>query len=453
MQESSDPALPAREGWGELFRTVGSERGAERRGSMPPPPFVTLFFMKKLSPFSSLSIREYRLFLAGFFVSQMGSQMQAIAISWQMYEMTRSAVMLGLIGVVSFLPILLLSSVGGIAADTVNRKKLLVATQVFLALVALTLALTTASSAVSPALLFALVACNFAAMAFFGPVRQSIIPDLIPKTHLLNAVSLNTLARQAAVIVGPAIAGFLIALYGVQSIYFFNSVALVAMILTIIPLNIRPHHAEARASFSVHSFVEGVRFVKNSKIIFSTTLLDFFATFFGSATSLLPIFALDILAVDARGLGILYAATSAGAILAGLALSGLKHIEHQGRIILVAVSVYGIATIGFGLSRSFYLSLALLALAGAGDMVSVILRNTIRHTLTPGRLRGRMVGINLLFAAGGPKLGDAEAGLLAAATSAPFSVVAGGIGTLVATLLVARALPTLRHYKGEEIVV
>ena len=409
--------------------------------------------MKKLSPFSSLAIREYRLFLAGFFISQMGSTMQAIAISWQMYEMTRSAVMLGLIGIVSFLPILFLSSVGGIAADTLNRKKLLVATQVWLALVALGLALATLFHATSPLLLFALVACNFAAMAFFGPVRQSIIPDLIPKTHLLNAVSLNTLARQAAVIVGPAIAGFLIALYGVKSIYFFNSVALLVTVLTIIPLIIRPHHAHTRASFSVHSFVEGVRFVKNSKIIFSTTLLDFFATFFGSATSLLPIFALDILHVDAQGLGILYAATSGGAILAGLALSSLKRVRHHGRIILGAVFVYGLATIGFGLSRSFCLSLVLLAIAGAGDMVSVILRNTIRHSLTPTRLRGRMVGVNLLFAAGGPKLGDAEAGFLAAATSAPLSVVAGGIGTLAATLFIARALPSLRKYKGEEVVV
>jgi MFS family permease len=408
--------------------------------------------MKKPSPFSSLAIRDYRLFLSGFFISQMGSQMQAIAISWQMYALTHSAVALGLIGIASFLPVFFLSSVGGVAADTLSRKRLLVATQGALALVSLALALTTLSGAMSPALLLALVASNFAAMAFFGPVRQSIVPDLVPRAHLLNAISLNTLARQSAVIIGPAAAGFLIALYGVESIYIANCAALLATVLTILPLSIPHEHAAARPTISLGSFLEGVRFVRRSRIIFSTTLLDFFATFFGSATSLLPIFAIDVLKLDARGLGLLYTATALGAITAALTLSALGRVRYHGRIILGAVVVYGIATIGFGLSHSFRLSLLFLALVGAGDMVSTILRNTLRHSLTPGHLRGRMVGINTLFAMGGPKLGDAEAGLLAAATSAPISVVVGGIGTLCATLALAVASPTLRKFKGGEVV-
>ena len=409
--------------------------------------------MDKRSPFSSLAIKEYRLFLVGFFISQMGSQMQIIAVNWQMYQLTHSAVMLGLIGVVSFVPVLLFSMVGGLAADNVNRKKLLISTQAFLALVAVSLAMTTAFHVISPLVIFVLLACNFAAMAFFGPVRQSIIPDLVPKTHLFNAVSLNMLARQSAVIIGPAIAGFLIALYGVQSIYVFNSVALAIMILTILPLKIPLHAETTKAPFTLVSLFEGIRFVKNSRIIVSTILLDFFATFFGSATSLLPIFAIDILHVNAQGLGLLYAATSTGSVLAGLSLSAFKKLHHQGRIILGAVTVYGIAIVGFGLSHSFYLSLALLAIAGAGDTTSTILRNTIRQLITPNYIRGRMVGINMLFAQGGPKLGDAEAGFLAALTSAPFSVVIGGIGTIAATLIIGCSISTLRKFKGDELVI
>ena len=407
---------------------------------------------KKLPVFLSLRVKDYRLFLLGFFISQMGSQMQIIAINWQMYQMTHSAIALGLIGIASFVPMLLLSTIGGLTADHVERKKLLITTQAVLVLVAISLAIITAGGLMSPGALLGLLVCNFAAMAFFGPVRQSIIPDLVPRKYLMNAVSLNTLARQTAVIIGPAIAGFLIALYGVQSIYIFNAVALVVMMTTIFPLRIPAHSAEEKSAFNIASIVEGLRFVKNSNIMVSTILLDFFATFFGSATSLLPIFAVDILKVDAQGLGILYAATSAGAVVAGLVLSSFKKLQHQGRIIVGSVLVYGLATIGFGLSHSFYISLVLLALMGAGDMVSTILRNTIRQVITPSNMRGRMVGINILFAQGGPKLGDAEAGFLAAATSAPFSVVIGGIGSVLATLCVAFATPRLRKFKGDEIL-
>lgn len=409
--------------------------------------------MGTFSPFLSLSIREYRLFLVGFFISQMGSQMQIIAINWHIYQISHSAVILGLVGVVSFAPMLLLSTVGGLTADNVDRKKLLIATQIFLALVALSFAITTAAGVDSIPVIFILLGLNFSAMAFFGPVRQSIIPDLVPRTHLLNAISLNTLTRQSAVIIGPAIAGFLIALYGVRSIYLFNSAALIVVITTIVSLKIPPRSHEKKSSFSIGSVLESLRFVRKSKLLLSATLLDFFATFFGSATSLLPIFAADILRVDARGLGLLYAATSAGAVIAGLSLAAVKNLHHYGRVIIGAVIVYGFATIGFGLSSSFYLSLIFLAVAGAGDMISTILRNNIRQTITPANMRGRMTGIHILFAQGGPKLGDAEAGFVAAATSAPISAVIGGIGTVVATLVIGISTPKLRKFKGHELVI
>ncbi len=409
--------------------------------------------VKRISPFLSLSSRDYRLFLLGFFISQMVAQMEVVAISWQLYEMTRSAVVLGAVGIASFLPLLLLSTVGGLAADHLDRKKLLLGTQAFLALVALFLAAATIFQIISPWMIFAMVLLNFSAMALFGPVRHSVIPDLVPRNHLLNAVSLNTMTRQTAVIIGPAAAGFLIAFYGVQSVYVLNFLALVVMMATVVPLRIPSHHEALRSPFTFAAILEGIRFVKNSKIIFSTVLLDFFAQFFGSATSLLPIFATEILALDARGLGLLYAATSVGAVVAGIVLSASRTIHHQGHVIIGSVVVYGLATIGFGLSHSYYLTLAFLAIAGAGDMVSTILRNNIRQLITPSHIRGRMMGINMVFAQGGPKLGDAEAGFIAAATSAPFSVVVGGIGTLVATAAIACAMPALRKFKGDHLEI
>lgn len=407
----------------------------------------------KISPFLSLTVKEYRLFLFGFFVSQMGMQMQIVAINWQIYQMTHSAVMLGLVGVISFVPMMLLAPIGGMTADHMSRKKLLIATQIVLVMVACLLTLATATGTASLVIIFVLLTLEFSAMAFFGPVRQSIIPDMVPREYLLNAISLSILTRQSAVVIGPAIAGLLIALYGVGSVYALNAVALLIMIITLVPLKIPAHARTDNSSFGITSFMDGLRFITSSKIILSTTLLDFFATFFGSATSLLPIFATDILHVDAKGLGLLYAATSAGAVLAGVGLSALKKLHHQGRAIIGAVALYGMATVGFGLSRSFYLSLTLLAVAGGADIVSTILRNNIRQTLTPAHMRGRMTGINILFTQGGPKLGDAEAGFVAAALSAPASVVIGGIGTILTTLFVALSMPRLRKFKGDELTI
>jgi MFS family permease len=407
----------------------------------------------RANPFLSLQNKDYRLFLIGFFVSQMGSQMQVVAVNWQIYQITHSAIALGLVGLASFLPTLLLSLFGGITADRMERKKLLTITQIFLAFCSLMLASATYLHLINPLLIFVIIFLNFAGMAFYSPVRQSIIPNLVPSKHLLNAVSLNTLTRQSAIIVGPAIAGFLIAFYGVESIYLINTIAFIIMIITILPIKIPAHIESKRPSYDLKSVMEGLRFVKGHTIISSTILLDFVATFFSSATSLLPIFAADILHVSAQGLGALYAATSAGGVLAGLIMSTFNKLKHQGWIILGSVVVYGLATIGFGLSTSFYLSLFFLALLGAGDMTSTILRNTIRQALTPDHIRGRMVGINILFAQGGPKLGDAEAGLLAAAAGAPLSVVLGGVATVIATLIIGYTIPKLRNFKNSQIAI
>ncbi len=405
---------------------------------------------KNISPFSSLQFPKYRLFFCGSLVSYIGTQMQVVAINWQVYELTHSALALGLVGFAGFLPIIFFSLLGGVTADKVDRKKLLIFTQIFQALVAAMLATASFLNLVTPSLIFIMIALTAAAKTFQAPARQAIIPHLVPKAHFINAVSLNTLIRQSSILIGPAIAGFMIALYGVKSIYLLNAISFIFLIIALVPIKVFAKPLEKKVSYSISSVWEGIKFVKGNQILASTMILDFLANFFSSATTLLPIFAKDILKVGPAGLGLLYASPAIGAVIAGFILASIGQIKSQGKLILASVFLYGVATIGFGLSKSFYYSLFFLSLVGVGDMVSTVLRNTIRQLITPDYIRGRMVSINMIFVQGGPLIGELEAGVLAAFTSAPFSVVVGGIATVILTLLVAVKEPKLKDYQGQE---
>jgi MFS family permease len=407
--------------------------------------------MLKVSPFSSLQFSNYRLYFFGSVASEVGNQMQLVAIAWQVYEMTKSAASLGWIGVSGFVPIVVFSLIGGLAADNMDRKKLLIYSQIFMGVVALVLALTSFSGFITPLIIYLMNALNTVGKAFQSPARQAIIPHLVPKEHFINAVSLNTMVRQASTVIGPSIAGFLIAFYGVNSVYFINAFSFVVLILMLLPIKVNVEPSRAKAEYSFKAIWEGVRFVLSSPVLLTTMMLDFLANFFASATILLPIFAADILKVGAQGLGVLYAAPAAGAIVAGLIMATLGNIRNQGKVILGSVVIYGLATVGFGLSNNFNLSLIFLSLVGAGDMVSTILRNTIRQILTPDYIRGRMTSINMVFIQGGPLIGEAEAGFLAALTSAPFSVVSGGVLTVLITILIGIYIPKLRKFHGAKL--
>ncbi len=403
-----------------------------------------------MSPFVALKFRDFRLLWIGLLISRIGSEMQVVAVNWQVYLMTGSALSLGLIGLSRFLPILFFSLFGGIAADIFNRRKIMLFSQFLMIFVSGVLAFTSYFGHISPILIYLLIAGNSLASAFDTPARQSLAPSLLPKKYFMNGVSLNTIMWQTAIVLGPSLSGFIIAYLGVTSVYIINFFSFFAVIVALIMMKTSGKVTRKTAYFNLSSLKEGLSFVIKTPIIFSSMLLDFFATFFASATVLLPIFAKDILSVGPQGLGFLYAAPSLGAVIAGTIFSGLGHLKNQGKILIVSVVLYGSATILFGLSRSFYLSLFLLALIGAGDVVSTIIRNTIRQMTTPDHLRGRMVSINMLFFYGGPQLGEAEAGVVAAMFGAPFSVVIGGAGTILATLILSALIPQLRKYRGQD---
>lgn len=407
----------------------------------------------KLSPFSALKFRDFRLLWISFLISRIGSEMQVVAINWHMYSLTGSPLSLGLIGLARFIPVLIFSIFAGITADILDRKKLMIAAQIMMIFSSVTLAVATFGHFISPMLIYATIAFSSVASAFDTPARHAIVPHLVPKKYFMNAVSLNTILWQSAILIGPSIGGFTIAMLGEGYIYAFNAITFIAVILALLLISPIVKTVEKNTSFNVASIRTGFTFVVRHPIILSTMLLDFFATFFSSATVLLPIFAKDILMVGPQGLGILYAAPSIGAVTAGLITSSFGHFKRQGKILLSAVFLYGLATLLFGLTRSFYPALLFLALTGIGDIVSTIIRNTIRQLSTPDYLRGRMVAVNMIFFQGGPQLGEAEAGILAALWGTPASVVIGGAGTMLATILIAVLVPKLRKYQGNELAV
>src|SRR3989344_5775589 len=358
----------------------------------------TYFSMTPInSPFTALQFRDFKIYWWAMIISRIGSEMQIVAINWHIYLLTGSALSLGIIGLSRFVPVLFSSPFGGIVADRFDRKKIIMTTSILMIILSSLLAYMTISNQINPLFIYLIIALIAMCTAFEIPARQSTVPHLVPKKYFINATSF---------------------------------VSVIISMIMISPLR------QIKAENSLHylqSLKEGLNFVKKTPLIYSTMLLDFFATFFASATVLLPIFALDILHVGPQGLGLLYAAPALGAIIAGLITSSLGHFKNQGKILVTAICFFGLGTILFGISRNFYLSLFFLMIIGAGDMVSTVIRNTIRQMITPDSLRGRMVSINMIFFMGGPQLGEAEAGFLAALVGTPFSVIVGGVGTIDAT--------------------
>lgn len=404
---------------------------------------------KMLRAFTALKHKNFRLFWIALFVSQIATQMQVVAVNWQLYDLTKSAFSLGIVGIMGFIPVLLFSLVGGVAADKISRKKIMILCQSVLVCSSLILSVASFTNFISPLLIYLGIATYAFVLSFDLPARQAAIPSLVPENNFMNAVSLSTLGRQTALVLGPSVAGFLIEFFGVKSVYTANTFLFFISAITMLFVHISKIEHVVKTTFSIRSVREGLHFVLHSPIILSGMLLDFIATFFASATVLLPIYATDILHIGAKGIGVLYAAPAVGAVIAGFVVSSLGTLKYQGKIILLSVLAFGLATVGFGLSSNFFLSCFFLACIGASDIVGTIIRNTMRQLVTPDYIRGRMVSINMIFFTGGPNLGEAEAGFVAGLLGAPFSVISGGVATIFAVVVIAFLFPQLRKYSSE----
>ncbi len=404
--------------------------------------------------FPALRHRDFTLLWIGQLLSFAGSRMQTAAILWHVSLLAapeRKGLALGLVGAVQVGPIIAFSMLSGVVADALDRRKVMLATQTVMALFAAALAALTFAGLHTVWPIYALAALSSAAASFDGPARQALIPNLVPREHLASAIGLNTLMFQFASVAGPTLAGLVIAGPGIAWVYAVNAVSFLMVIAALLIMRARPRASGGGAPAARITWAaarEGLRFVFAQPIVRSTMLLDFVATFFASATALLPIFAQDILHVGARGYGWLYAAPSVGAALAGLVMAyAIDRFERRGAVLLWAVAAYGAATVVFGISRSFWLTLLCLAAVGAADTVSTVIRNIVRQLETPDELRGRMTGVNMIFFMGGPQLGELEAGVAAQLFGAVASVVSGGIGCLLATAVVARREQRLRQYR------
>ncbi len=398
----------------------------------------------------ALHHRRFRLLWLGMVLAWAANQMQLWTLFWQIRTITDLPLALGIVGLIRVLPILGVSLVSGAVADTLNRRRLLFATQGVFAVVALALGLLALTQRADLGALYGLIALQSFATAFDLPARESLIPGLVPVQNLQNAFSLRVSGIQIGALVGPAVAGLLIARLGLHSPYFaalslYLVVSFLIFLIGPVPNAISPDRPPA---ISLTAIVEGIRFTTRNPLILPSMLLDFFATLFTRADSLMPIFARDILGVGPVAYGWLSAAQAIGATTAGILISGTRALRSQGRALFISVAGIGLGAILFGSSRIFSLSMVALILIGASDAVSSIIRNTLRQLETPDHLRGRMVSINQIFFMGGPQLGELRAGAFGQIWGVPMALISGGIACLATTAYIAGRWPVLRRYSG-----
>lgn len=388
--------------------------------------------------------REYALLFGGQLVSAAGTQISVVVIAWQVYLLTHSAVALGVIGLVQAIPRLVFSLVGGVFADVFDRRRLLLGVNLLLSVMSAVLAVTTLTHTINLGLIYGVVLVSAAVSSFEFPTRQAIIPTLVPREQMADALSISTVMMQLTFIVGSAAGGFVIATLGIANSYWLDVGSYFVVLGALLIMHVPTIPAAIRARAGVGALADGLRFLRAHPVILAVLSLDFCATFFGSPRALLPVYAGSILHVGAQGLGVLLAATSVGAVALTPLTSRINRVQRQGLGVVLAICAWGVCIILFGFSTGpLWLAALFLAGSGAADMVSMILRNLVVQLTTPDEFRGRISSVNAMFVIGGPMLGQFESGLVAGFTTPVISVVSGGAICILATLAVAASVPGL----------
>ena len=402
--------------------------------------------MERRDPYAALRFWDFRLLLTGRFITSFGTEMVSFAIGWELCLRTHSAFALGLVGLVQVVPVILLSLPAGHVADQYNRRRIVLISQLSTGMCALGLAYLSYTQGPLPLVYLCLFGIGVA-RAFNDPASSTLVPETVPPHLFSSAATWTSSTWQLASIAGPAVAGLIAAFSGnVTSIYVFEAVG--AVVFTLLLSMIRGRKIPlARKSATWSSLVEGFKFMRDTKVILAAITLDMFAVLFGGAVALLPIYATDILNVGPQGMGIMRAAPSVGALLMAFAIAHLPPMKKAGKTLLWAVAGFGAATIVFGLSRSFVLSVGMLALLGALDNISVVIRGTLLLTHTPDEMRGRISGVNSIFIGISNELGSFESGFAAALFGPVIAVVGGGICTILIVLAAARIWPEMRDLK------
>ena len=396
-------------------------------------------------PYGVLKNRDFLLYLISRFIASFAQQMLAVTVGWEIYERTQSTLALGYVGMVQMIPMFLFIFPAGHVADNYNRKAVMVWMQVMygIACVGLTVVSTMAAPVVW---MYAALFLMGVARTYMWPASASFMPQLVPRSQFAKAVTWNSGSFQISAVAGPVAGGLLVGLtHNAWWVYGLNVVASIACIVLL--LLVKTHHkvlSPEKMSFA--SVIAGLKFVYRTKIVLGSITLDLFAVLLGGATALLPVYAKDILKVDAKGLGWLQAALPLGSLLMSLILVHRPPLQRAGRTLLWSVAGFGLATIAFGYSRWFWLSFALLFVCGLTDYISVVVRHTLVQLLTPDEMRGRVSAVNSLFIGTSNQMGEFESGLVSHLTNPLFAVVSGGIGTLLVVGAVALLWPEIRKY-------
>lgn len=394
-------------------------------------------------PYAALRVREFRAYCAGWLFGIIGQQIQGVAVGWDVYHRTGTALSLGIVGGVQAIPVLLLALPAGQLADSFNRRKLILVS-LFLS-IGCSLGLAAFSLQRGPVEgMYLLLFLSSIAVTLGRPARQAMVPQMVPPGMLGNATTWNTSLFQIASMVGPALGG-LIATVNVSLAYMTDAAMTLIYFLVLLTIRV-PNPSRSREKPTLEGLITGIRFVWTTKIILASITLDMFAVLFGGATYLLPIYATDILRVGATGFGWLRAAPAIGALVMGMLMAHRRPMQRAGRSLLLAVAGFGVATIIFGISRNFWLSFAMLFLTGAFDNVSVVVRHTLVQLLTPDPMRGRVSAVNSVFIGASNEIGGFESGVTAAWWGPVAAVIVGGMGTLLVVAGAAFTWPSLRRF-------
>ena len=405
------------------------------------------------APTSPLHFRDYRLFWLARFSSVLATTGMVVIIGYQLYDVARSdygmsmaqaAFQLGLLGLAQFVPLFLLTPVAGVVADRFDRRIVGALAGGIDFVIALCLAFAAHADAVTLPLLYVLAASHGAARVFVGPALSSIVPNVVPVELIPRAIAMSSIAWQVGSVAGPAAAGLLFAMKA-DAPYWTSAGLLLVALTSLLSIRKLPLHEGNRDVHPVRQIIDGFKYVWNERFLLGCVTLDLFAVLMGGATALLPVFARDILHVGSEGLGIMRGAPAIGAALVAIVLSWRPMAYNVGNKMLLGVAGYGIATIGFGLSRHFVLSLVMLALLGAADMVSVYVRSSLVQLNTPDHVRGRVSAISGLAISASNELGEMQSGVAAALLGATGAVVFGGTGAIIVTVLWAWLFPELRN--------
>lgn len=396
--------------------------------------------------FTALRHRDFRLFWIGQVLSGAGTQFSTVAMAWQIYELTNSPLHLGMLGLARAIPQMTLLLFGGLLADAVDRRRLLMLTQVGQLGVSAGLVAVTLAGAASPSALYGASMLFAIFTSLETPARQALPPNLVPRADLTSALALNNAQRHVSMIAGPSLAGIALGFVGPALCYAVDALSWLAMVISLALIR-TPLRAAGYQGISLRSLREGVGFVRAERVILLLMALDFGMNFLASTRALLPIYARDILHVGPEGLGILHSAIAGGSLAAAVSLSLWARVRRAGRWVLVGVAIYGACVVLFAFSTVFWFSVLMLAGTGAGNTLGAVLRSTINQLYTPDELRGRVSSVNSLFTSGGPQLGQFESGLVASFAGTEMAVLIGGVATLTLVTGLALAAPMVRRFE------